>query len=127
MFLKKDTLTFTNFVSVWMVPKHKERFWSISFVIFAKLLVGLVDDYIQMTTTLICLDLQLVHHFIEGTDIDTTDINTTTILVLLVLVLSNCSTTLCYCLAFGVVVGVRLAADGQSTSSSWYRASLCGS
>jgi hypothetical protein len=37
--------------------------------------VGVVDD-IQMTTTLICLDLKLVHHFIEGTGIDTTDINT---------------------------------------------------
>jgi hypothetical protein len=34
--------------------------------------VGGVDDDIQMTTTLICLDLQLVHHFIEGTGIDTT-------------------------------------------------------
>jgi hypothetical protein len=54
--------------------------------------VGVVDDDIQMTTTLLCLALQLVHHFIESTDIDTTDINTTTILVLLVLVLSNCST-----------------------------------
>jgi hypothetical protein len=41
------------------------------------------------TTTLIMLELQLAHHFIEGTDIVTTDINTTTILVLLVLVLSN--------------------------------------
>jgi hypothetical protein len=53
---------------------------------------GVVDDDIQITTTLIILVLQLVHHFIEGTDIDTTDVNTTTILVLLVLVLSNCST-----------------------------------
>jgi hypothetical protein len=45
----------------------------------------------EKTTTLIILELQIVHHFIEGTDIlvDTTDINTTTILVLLVLVLSN--------------------------------------
>jgi hypothetical protein len=34
--------------------------------------VGVVDD-IQMTTTLICLDLRLLHHFIESTDIDTTD------------------------------------------------------
>jgi hypothetical protein len=46
--------------------------------------VGVVDDDIQMTTTLICLYLKLVHHFIEGTGIDTTDINTATILVLLV-------------------------------------------
>jgi hypothetical protein len=36
--------------------------------------VGVVDDDIQMTTTLVCLDLQLLHHFTEGTDIDTTDI-----------------------------------------------------
>jgi hypothetical protein len=43
----------------------------------------------EMTTTLIILELQLVHHFIEGTDIDTTDINTRIILVLLVLALSN--------------------------------------
>jgi hypothetical protein len=34
--------------------------------------VGVVDD-IQMTTTLICLDLRLLNHFIESTDIDTTD------------------------------------------------------
>jgi hypothetical protein len=54
----------------------------------------------EKTTTLIILELQLVHLFIEGTDINTTDINT--ILVLLVLVLSNCSTPLCYCLAFQV-------------------------
>jgi hypothetical protein len=36
--------------------------------------VEVVDD--DMTTTLICLDLKLIHHFIEGTDIDTTDITT---------------------------------------------------
>jgi hypothetical protein len=53
--------------------------------------VGVVDDDIQMTDTLICLDLKLAHHFIEVTGIDTTDINTS-ILVLLVLVLSNCAT-----------------------------------
>jgi hypothetical protein len=52
-----------------------------------------VDD-IQMTTTLIRLDLQMVHHFIEGTGIDTTDVNATTFLVLLVLVLFN---SLYYC------------------------------
>jgi hypothetical protein len=40
-------------------------------------LMGVVDDT-QMTTTLICPDLQLLHHFIEGTDIDTTDINSGT-------------------------------------------------
>jgi hypothetical protein len=34
----------------------------------------------EKTATLIILELQLVHHFIEGTDIDTADI---TILVLL--------------------------------------------
>jgi hypothetical protein len=28
--------------------------------------VGVVDDDTQMATTLICLDLQLVRHFIEG-------------------------------------------------------------
>jgi hypothetical protein len=44
------------------------------------------------TTTLICLDLQLVHHFIEDTGIVTTDVNATTFLVLLVSVKSNCST-----------------------------------
>jgi hypothetical protein len=37
---------------------------------------GVVVDDIQMTTTLIILVLQLIHHFIEGTDIDTTDVNT---------------------------------------------------
>jgi hypothetical protein len=46
----------------------------------------------EKTTTLICLDLQLVHHFIEGTGIDTTDVNATTFLVLLVLVQPSCST-----------------------------------
>jgi hypothetical protein len=47
---------------------------------------------------LIILELQLVHHFIEGTNIDKIDINT--ILALLVLVLPNCSTPLCYCIVF---------------------------
>jgi hypothetical protein len=42
--------------------------------------------------TLIWFDLLLVHHFIEGTDIDTTDIHPTTFLILLVLVQSNYST-----------------------------------
>jgi hypothetical protein len=65
-------------------------------------------------TPIICY-LQLVHHYIEGTDIDTTDINTTTILVLLVLVLSNCSTPMCYCLVFQVKVTLRLTV-GQSVS-----------
>jgi hypothetical protein len=40
--------------------------------------VGVVDDDIQMTITLIRLNLQLLHHFIEGTDIDTTYINSGT-------------------------------------------------
>jgi hypothetical protein len=49
----------------------------------------------EETTTLITVYLQLVHHFLEGTD-------RYTILVLLVLVLSYCSTPLCYGLAFEV-------------------------
>jgi hypothetical protein len=38
-------------------------------------LLNMCDDVIQMTTTLIlvCFDLQLGHHFIEGAGIDTTD------------------------------------------------------
>jgi hypothetical protein len=36
-----------------------------------------VDINIQKDTTLIFLDPQLVHHFNEGTSIDTTDINAT--------------------------------------------------
>jgi hypothetical protein len=39
--------------------------------------VGVVHDK-QMTTTLIYLHLKLIHHFSEGTDIDTTDINSGT-------------------------------------------------
>jgi hypothetical protein len=56
--------------------------------------VGVVDD-IQMTTTLICLDLQLLHHFIEGTDIDT-DINSGTSGICTVQLFNS----LYYCLAF---------------------------
>jgi hypothetical protein len=46
----------------------------------------------EKTTTLIFLALQLVHHFIEGTGIDTTDVNAITVLVL---VLSSCVLTYC--------------------------------
>jgi hypothetical protein len=44
----------------------------------------------EKTTTIIFLDLQLVHHFTDGTCIATTDINATTFLVLV-----NCLLLLC--------------------------------
>jgi hypothetical protein len=68
----------------------------------------------EKTTALICLDLQLSHHFIEDTG--TTDVNATTLLVLLVLVQSNCSTPLCYCLV--LQLKLKLIYDRQSVGQS---------
>jgi hypothetical protein len=78
----------------------------------------------EKTTTLIFLDLQLVHHFIDGTCIgsSTTAINATTFLVLLLLLLvlvllillllPNCSTVNSVCFKF------KLYCDRQSVGQS---------
>jgi hypothetical protein len=70
----------------------------------------------QKTTTLICLELQLVHHFIEGTGIDTTDVKGTVFLLLLVLVQSNCLTP---CQSKS-----HITTDNQSASPSWCQAPI---
>jgi hypothetical protein len=74
------------------IPGQRQIFFSSSLCLWVMSI-----SICEKTTTVIILVLQLVHYFIEGTDIDIFDVNITTTLVVLVLGLSNCPTPLSYC------------------------------